>query len=150
MLLPRERQGSPAAGRVMEALRSPDRAASCPDTASWGPHHPNPTQPQPTPGCTLPPAWPKSPLAPPPAQNRRTPPTSPLEAQSPSSRYLRRGYGKPERTHTHEHVGTRTYTNTFACLPNISYGATLREEVSVLIQMDIYRKIDKIDREIYL
>lgn len=143
MLLPRERQRSPAAWRVMEALCSPDRAASCPDAASQGspPPRPNPTR-----GYTLPPAWPKSPLAPSLAQNRRMPPTSPLEAQTPSSRYLWRGYGKPERTHTHEHVVTRTYTNTFACLPNISYGATLREEVSVLIQLDIYRKIDKIDR----
>lgn len=40
----------------------------------------------------------------------------------------------------HKHKVTHTYTNTFSCLPNTSYSAILKE-VSVLIQMDIYRNI---------
>lgn len=44
-------------------------------------------------------------------------------------------------THTHKHRVTHTYTNTFSCLTNIGYGAILKEEVSVLIKMDIYRNI---------
>lgn len=52
-------------------------------------------------------------------------------------------YLKPKHTHAHmhKHIVTHTYTNTFSCLPNISYSAILKEEVSVLIQMDIYRNI---------
>lgn len=57
-------------------------------------------------------------------------------------------YLKPKHTrahtHTHKHIVTHTYTNTFSCLTNISYSAILKEEVSVLIKMDIDRNIYKI------
>lgn len=47
----------------------------------------------------------------------------------------------------HKHIVTHTYTNTFSCLPSISYSAILKEEVSVLRQMDIYRNIYNIKKE---